>query len=138
MRSSPARTLTVVIKEREARVVHLGPAGPGHGDLRVINAPLYNAHAAEVIGRTDHLCVVTDPAETPSEQGHVMQCLTTFSLPGGQLTAQGVFTYPALTEPVPEGRRAITGGTGEYRAARGEVETRTQGETTVITFHLLL
>jgi hypothetical protein len=137
---SPTRTLTVVIQEREARVVDLGPAGPSQGDLRVINAPLYNEHATKAIGRTDHVCTVTEPADDPGEQaqGHIMQCLTTYSLPGGQLTAQGVFTYPALTEPVPEGRRAITGGTGEYHTARGEVQTRTQGEQTIVTLQLIL
>jgi len=36
-----------------------------------------------------------------------------------------------------QGRRAITGGTGEYQTARGEVESRTQGEQTILTFHLI-
>ena len=36
------RTLTVLTKSRDARVVDLGPQGPTHGDMRVVNAPLYN------------------------------------------------------------------------------------------------
>ncbi len=33
-------TLTVLTKTREATVVDLGPRGPSHGDMRVVNAPL--------------------------------------------------------------------------------------------------
>ena len=40
-----AHTLTVLSKTREARVVNLGPRGPSEGDMRVVNAPLYNVRA---------------------------------------------------------------------------------------------
>jgi hypothetical protein len=81
---------------------------------------------------------LTDPADTPSEPGHIMQCLTTHSLPGGQLTTQTLRIYPGLTERSVRVRGAITGGSGEYQTARGEVENRNQGEQTIITFQLIL
>jgi len=131
------RTITVVIKP-EARFVDLPPAGPSHGDLRVANGPLYNEQGTEVIGDHAHVCTVTDPADTPGEQGHTAQCLTTYSLPGGQLTTRGVFTHLALTETSLGGPRAVTGGTGEYQTARGEALTWKQGEQLKVTFHLIL
>jgi hypothetical protein len=136
---SSTRTRTVVIKEREAKVVDLAPAGPSHGDLRVVNGPLYNAQGTQVIGAFDHVCTVTDPADEPREPGHIAQCLTTYRLPEGDLTAQGVLTYPVLTEKISlEGPRAITGGTGQYQTARGETVARSEGEQTIITFQLIL
>ncbi len=132
------RTFTLVVKEREAQVVDLGPAGPSHGDLRVVNGPQYNAQGTKVIGDFDHVCTVTDPADEPREPGHIAQCLTTYRLPEGDLTAQGLRTYPVLTKPSLGGPRAITGGTGKYQTARGEAVTRSEGEQTIITFQLIL
>jgi hypothetical protein len=42
-------TLTVVTKTREARVVDLGPQGPTQGDMRVVNAPLYDENLRSTI-----------------------------------------------------------------------------------------
>src|SRR3712207_9334911 len=50
-------TLTVVTKTRELKVVDLGAQGPSQGDLRVVNAPLYNESGKERIGRLDLFCV---------------------------------------------------------------------------------
>src|SRR3954452_22165008 len=61
-------TLTVLTKTREARVVDLGPQGPTHGDMRVVNAPLYNESGKQRIGRLDVFCVVTDPVDEPNEK----------------------------------------------------------------------
>jgi hypothetical protein len=134
------RTFTVVIKEPEARVVDLGPAGPSQGDLRVFNVPLYNEQETKVIGREDGVCTMTDPADDPTEQaqGHITQCVVTFSLPDGEITAQGVNSRSALTELPTSNRHAITGGTGTYQTARGEIPYETQGEKIILTFQLRL
>ena len=58
-----------------------------------------------------------DPAGPP--QAQTDQCVATLSLPRGQITAQGLVDR---TGPVPI-TVAITGGTGAYRTAHGEVET---------------
>ena len=57
-----AHTLTVLTKTREARVVNLGPRGPSEGDVRVVNAPLYNASGAKKIGRLDLLAAYLGPS----------------------------------------------------------------------------
>ncbi len=139
--SDATRTFTIVGKENEFRVVDLAPTGPTQGDLRAFNTSLYTADATKVIGRADGFCTVTDPADEPSEQqqGHITQCLVTFSLPDGEITAQGVNRRPELTNlPTSPDRHAITGGTGRYQTARGEIQYETQGETIRFTFQLIL
>jgi|SRR5215211_752333 len=42
-RDDEGRILTVVSKTPENKVLDLGAQGPSQGDLRVLNAPLYNA-----------------------------------------------------------------------------------------------
>jgi hypothetical protein len=61
-------TLTVLTKSAQEKVVDLGPQGLSQGDMRVLNAPLYNESAKEKVGRLDLLCVVTDPADEPSDE----------------------------------------------------------------------
>src|SRR5919112_4208086 len=75
-------TLTVLTKTREEKVADLGPQGPSHGDMRVVNAPLYNQSAKKRIGRLDLFCVVTDPADEPKEKAHMTECTYTYTLPG--------------------------------------------------------
>lgn len=135
------RTITVIAKSRDAdvRVVDLGPAGPSHGDLRAFNGPLYNEDETEVIGHVDGVCTLTDPADDPSEQAQMAQCLLTFSLPDGAITVQGVNARPALTElPASASRYAITGGTEAYQSVRGELRITFQGEKIIHTFSLIL
>ena len=60
-RNKAHTTLKVLAKDREARIVDLGPRGPSHGDMRVVNGPLYNASGTEKVGRLDLFCVLTAP-----------------------------------------------------------------------------
>ena len=62
------RTLTVVIKDREAAVVDVGERGLSHGDARVVNAPLYDEGGKHKVGRIDVYCVTTDPADEPERR----------------------------------------------------------------------
>lgn len=130
-------TLTVLTKTREARVVDLGPQGPTHGDMRVVNAPLYNESGKQRIGRLDLFCVVTDPADEPNEKAHMAECTYTYTLPGGEISVQGVNAYPKLSEPSPRSVDAITGGTGNYAGVRGERRFETHGTKVIITFHFI-
>src|SRR3712207_6513890 len=80
--NAKGRTLTTLVKSREREVVDLGPEGVSHGDLRVTNAPLYNATGKERIGRFDAFCATTDPADEPAEKAHMAECTYTYTLPG--------------------------------------------------------
>ncbi len=78
------RTLTVVAKTVGAKVVDLGSQGANHGDLRVVNAPLYNESAKEKVGRLDFFCVTIDPADESAEKAHMAQWAYRYTLPGGK------------------------------------------------------
>jgi hypothetical protein len=130
-------TLTVMTKTREATVVDLGPRGPSHGDMRVVNAPVYDESGTKRIGRVDFFCVTTDPADEPNEKAHMVECTVTYTLPGGEISVQGVNALPKLSGPPPKGVNAITGGTGKYAGVRGEERFETRGNKVIITFHFI-
>src|SRR5215208_8026875 len=77
-------TLTVVGKNPENKVIDLGAQGPSQGDIRVMNAPIYDESGKERIGRFDLFCAITDPADESSEKAYIAECTKTFTLPGGQ------------------------------------------------------
>jgi len=61
------------------------------------------------------------------EAGGRFQCVATVSLPEGQLTAQGLVTLTETgSQPV---TLAITGGTGAYRTAHGQIKAAQVSET---------
>jgi hypothetical protein len=130
-------TLTVLTKTRQIEVLDLGAPGPSQGDLRAINAPLYNESAKEKVGRLDGFCAVTDSADESSEKAHMAECTYTYTLPGGEISVQGVNAYPKLSDPAPRSVDAITGGTGNYAGVRGERRFETHGTKVIISFHFI-
>jgi hypothetical protein len=135
-RDDKDRILTVVTKTPENKVVDLGPQGPSQGDMRVLNAPLYNTTGKERIGRFDLFCAITDPADEPSEKTDMAECTKTFTLPGGEISVQGVEAYPTLSAPA-AGEDAITGGTGKYAGVRGEQRFEPRRTRVINTFHFI-
>jgi hypothetical protein len=130
-------TLTVLTKSAQEKVLDLGAAGLSQGDMRVLNAPLYNESGKEKVGRLDLFCVVTDPADEPSEKAHMAQCSYTFTLPGGEISAQGVDAFPELPGLPSRSVDAISGGTEDYAGVRGEVHFEARGNKVISTFHFI-
>ena len=64
----------------------------------------------------------------------VYQCVATNSLPKGLLTAQGLIDYEKAPGPF---SFAITGGTGQYRAARGDVRILSGETSDRVTFRII-
>jgi hypothetical protein len=97
--------------------VDLGAPGPSIGDRLVFSAQIFDT-ANRQVGRdgADCLIVRLEPDETPDRQ-QVVQCTISVQLPDGQLTVQGLAQGT-------DNYFAITGGTGAYRKARGEVRAR--------------
>ena len=126
--------LTVLVKNREASVVDLDPQGSSQGDMRVVNAPLYNASGKQKVGRFDVVCVSTDPAEEANEKYHMAQCTDTYTLAGGEITAQGVSAFPKLSKIPSTAVDAVSGGTGKYAGVRGEVSLQTRANKAISTF----
>ena len=131
--------LTVLVKNREASVVDLDPQGSSQGDMRVVNAPLYNASGKQKVGRFDVVCVSTDPADEANEKYHMAQCTYTYTLAGGEITAQGVSAFPKLSKIPSTAVDAVSGGTGKYAGVRGEVslQTRANKAISIFTFHFV-
>ena len=130
-------TLTLVTKNRQIEVVDLGPQGPSQGDMRVVNALLYNDNGTKKVGRFDSSGVMTDPADEASEKAHMVERTFTYTLPGGEISAQGLAPYPKFDRPTPESVDAISGGAGKYAGVRGEVRIQTRGDKVIHTFHFI-
>jgi hypothetical protein len=130
-------TLTVVGKNPENEVIDLGPQGPSQGDIRVINAPLYDESGKEKIGRFDLFCAITDPADESSEKAHMAQCTKTFTLPGGEITVEGVEAFANLSGLSPAGVNAISGGTGKYAGVGGEQRFEVRGNKVINTLRFI-
>jgi hypothetical protein len=83
---------------------------------------LKNAAGTRTIGRIDAIYTFTDV----SEESPTVHVEATATLPGGTVELAGLFVLGPLT-----GRIAITGGTGAYRSARGELRTSVINDTDV-------
>jgi hypothetical protein len=94
-----------------------GAPGPSIGDRLVFSNPIFDTNNQQV-GRdgADCLIVRIDPNETPDRQ-QIVQCTISLQLADGQITVQGLAQGT-------ENYFAVTGGTGAYRKARGEVFAR--------------
>ncbi len=126
--------LTVLTKTREEKVLDLGPQGPSQGDVRVLNAPLYNQSGKEKVGRLDLYCVLTDP----SQKAQMTECTFTYTLPDGEISAQGISSRSTLKEfRFTSKADAITGGTQEYAGVRGEVRFAFRANEVTSTFHFV-
>ncbi len=84
---------------------------PSKGDQTVFNDELLRD--GQVVGRESGACVAT--ADISPEGVLPTHCQITVELPHGQITAQGT------TSNDPEKHLAVTGGTGRYVGASGEL-----------------
>ncbi len=131
-------TLTVLVKTRELEAVDLGPQGPSHGDMRIVNGPLHNESGKKKVGRLDLFCITTDPADESAEKAHMAECTKTFTLPSGEISVQGREAYPdeLSARPAP-GEDAIIGGTGKYAGVRGVQRFEPRRTKGINTFHFI-
>jgi hypothetical protein len=88
------------------------PTGPSGGDRFFFREDLFRD--GERVGRDAGECVIV---ETQGENA-VANCVATLELPGGQITVQGLVEF---SDPQPPFTIAVTGGTGRYRDADGEL-----------------
>ena len=103
--------------EGDIAFIDSGAPGPSVGDRLIFSAGIFDTDGQRV-GRdgADCLIVRIDPTEPPARQ-QIVQCTISVQLPDGQITVQGLAQGT-------ENYFAITGGTGAYREARGEVLAR--------------
>jgi len=98
----------------------LGETGFGPGDRFVFAGDLYKGD--EKVGEDGGECTIV------RLEGEVAtgNCVATLSLPGGQITVQGLVAFADEQEPF---KVAVTGGTGRYRDADGEMRIETISDT---------
>jgi Allene oxide cyclase barrel like domain len=129
-RSAPGTTVSFIAKTTQLSQIDLPPTGFGQGD-EVVFHDLLLSHG-QVIGHDGGSCQATFVAKGRVPQ---FQCLVTFVLRGGQVTAQGLLN---IANPASfRGMFSITGGTGIYRTARGQA-TIHQTSATLATITLSL
>lgn len=106
---SGGRTFGVVERAQTDTVIDLGAAGDSLGDQLVFGNPIFDSANAHQVGRDEGTCFRTNP-------GLAWECTWTTILGGGGITVQGAF-YDDGRDSV----FGITGGTGAYRNARGQM-----------------
>src|SRR5690349_17417164 len=113
---------TITTKVLDAAQVDAGGPGPTLGDVNVITEDAYRD--GKKVGTSDLSCTVVRLDAV--KHFFAAECLSTTVLPGGQITTQGYVTSDEI-EKVPF-KQAITGGTGAYRGARGELTVDEAGD----------
>jgi hypothetical protein len=95
---------------------------PRLGDTNVITEDVYVG--GKKVGTSDLTCTLV--RLDLAKHFFAAECLNTTVLPGGQIAAQGYVTSEQI-EKVPF-KQAITGGTGAYKGARGELTVDEAGD----------
>jgi hypothetical protein len=114
------RTFRVTAVITELSFVDVGDQGASLGDEIVFSNKLLKG--GKEVGHEGAVCT------TVSLERQEAQCIATFSFQGGQITAQALVR---LGDPAPYAV-AITGGTGKYEGAEGEIRVRPVSETSGI------
>ena len=103
------RPFTVVERAVTDTVIDLGAPGDSIGDQLTFGNNVYDKTDTHQVGRDEGDCFRTNP-------GVAWECTWTTLLAGGSLTVQGPFYDDGRDSLL-----AITGGTGTYRNARGQM-----------------
>jgi hypothetical protein len=127
---APGRTIRLVEAHTTAQPKFVdvdGDKATSLGDLAIVKDGL-NREDGTPAGDFVQVCtlVTLGPAQPlPLTSGY--ECTGTIHLANGTITQQGSFT-PTL----PDQLDAISGGTGAYQAARGEIETQAEADRITI------
>ncbi|WP_327253343.1 allene oxide cyclase barrel-like domain-containing protein [Streptomyces sp. NBC_01244] len=114
------RVITLTGKLAEQSRFPVNPGGPAaQGDRTVFRSILFDKDGQQV-GETGGTCTTTRVADGGAEA-----CVVTYTLPGGQIAAQGMVFGHLVPGPPPAFDNAITGGTGKYDRARGSIHAET-------------
>ncbi len=107
---SDETTIKLIEHAETDTVRHIGPANEEDsvGDVLAFANPVFDSANKKKVGTDNGQCVRT-------AAGKAWECIWTVSLGGGQITVEGPF-YDGVDSEL-----AITGGTGEYKDASGQM-----------------
>jgi hypothetical protein len=119
------RTITVIEHATTDTTTDTGAKGDSVGDILTFANEVFDATDTTKAGTDNGYCLRT-------VAGTAYECNWTTFLAGGQITVEGPF-FDAKDSTL-----AITGGTGRYRGARGEMElhSRDNGAKFTFVFHI--
>jgi hypothetical protein len=118
--SQHSRVIQLRTTQAHQTLIDHAPAGFSVDDVIVFSNDLYQGDRK--VGKDGGTCTVV---RFPAGGSATMYCAGTNSLPDGQITVAG------LAAPGEPFEFAITGGTGKYRDASGQVFGRNTSETTM-------
>jgi allene oxide cyclase len=118
-------TFTVIEHATTDTVTDLGDEGDSIGDTLTFSNELYDDQDANVVGTSSGTCWRTQP-------GKSWECTWTNSLEVGSIVVQGPFNDNG------DSTLAITGGTGKYNGASGEMKLHTRDGGTEIEFTFII
>ncbi|MGW0389973.1 allene oxide cyclase barrel-like domain-containing protein [Streptomyces sp. NPDC003042] len=114
------RVITLIGRLAQQSFFPVNPGGgPAQGDRTVFRSVLFDEDGNQV-GDTGGTCTTTRV-----DNGGAEACYVTYTLPGGQLSVQGMVFGHLNPGPPPSFDNGITGGTGEFDRARGSVHVDT-------------
>jgi hypothetical protein len=113
--SAAGTTIKVVERATSDAVTDTGATGDTVGDLLTFANTVYDAANKKAVGSDQGFCIRT-------QVGKSWECYWTLSLAGGQITVEGPFLDKG------DSVLAVTGGTGKYAAARGEMKLHARDE----------
>jgi hypothetical protein len=126
--------LRLVATEVDSTFIDLGDPDFSQGDQFVFTNDLLRR--GEKVGEDGGMCVVT---RLTAAGAATFKCVGSNALPGGQITVQGLVTYGPGEEVKEEPYFfAITGGTGRYKTARGQVKIEETSGDDRLTFRIIL
>jgi allene oxide cyclase len=103
-----AEQIHVVERARSDATAHIGPKPDNRGDVLTFTNEVFDAADKTKVGSDQGFCIRV-------AVGKSYECLWTTSLAGGQITVEGPFLDAG------DSVLAVTGGTGRYAGARGEM-----------------
>ena len=113
----------------------LGEDGPSIGDLYAFSGPLFDESEETELGRFDGVCTTTSSPGPSAEARRLCNVTSTFveEREGAEVDAQGVGRIEAEDVVF-----AVTGGSREFRTARGQAtfEYEEREDRIVITYEL--
>ncbi|MFC9591847.1 hypothetical protein [Streptomyces sp. NPDC056944] len=108
---------------------------PRVGDVFTSADDLYKTKGGDTVGRDGVTCAVVRVSGDQADAN----CVGTFVLnggPGGQLTAQALVTFDISNQAPAAYDIAVTGGTGDFKQARGYVRATPDGDYQQMEFHI--
>src|SRR5690242_20709899 len=117
-----SRRFTITTKTIDGAQIDVGAPGASLGDSNVITEDVIRD--GRKVGTSDLTCTIVRLDKV--KDFFAAECFNTTVLPGGQITSQGYVTSDEI-ERVPF-KQAITGGTGAYSGARGELTVDEAGD----------